>query len=536
MPAGGPIRHSDIPAVGLRITAVDESWSPLPLEGNMPLRIKCRCGQELVLRYSEWTYILSGILLLGMAVNAVALCVLYFRLNSIEASLRGRAGATALLEERAALPLLSPGGSRDEEEGGGEPGGALSVAERGEAPSPARQPQAEGELMPTLRREDRAGWAGSPPTAGASVSLLEQLELLEPPPVPPEELAPIGLQRLVEGPPLLRLMLLRMGAAEPLFPWAFLLDPDPALRRAALEQVLELPPPEGKLKERIVRFLLPAVERLREKPQGRGLLERLGIAAPAAAAPASQPAPDGAIHLATSDWKALQEESERLLASLPQSRQLLERFAAAEARGIDLLLAVDSTKSMEAALHDIKPMVSWLLPALGWGLPGTRIALLLYKDEVEEVIGFSSTPAKDVLPRLLSLLAEGGGDVPEGLLAALQGALELGRFDWREEAMKHVIFLGDGPPRYSELRALKHLAAAAHRQGGFAIHALGLTPREGRTSIPFFSDLARSGGGHTATCDAETLGVEILTCLLGEANRESWQTLRPRLEQLFVGG
>ena len=53
----------------------------------------------------------------------------------------------------------------------------------------------------------------------------------------------------------------------------------------------------------------------------------------------------------------------------------------------------------------------------------------------------------------------------------------------------------------------------ARQQAGFRVHALGVSPKEGRESVPFFAPLAAAGGGRAKTVDPAKLGSEIFLCL-----------------------
>src|SRR5262245_30017209 len=56
----------------------------------MPLRVKCRCGQEVVLRFNEWVHALFGLLVISLIVNGTSLAYIAIRLESS----RGPAEAT----------------------------------------------------------------------------------------------------------------------------------------------------------------------------------------------------------------------------------------------------------------------------------------------------------------------------------------------------------------------------------------------------------------------------------------------------------
>src|SRR5688572_24115940 len=70
----------------------------------MPLRVKCRCGQELVLRYGEWVYVFLGIVLLTVVVNSVALVLLYLRIADVPVPATGNAPVPVVVSPPSAPP------------------------------------------------------------------------------------------------------------------------------------------------------------------------------------------------------------------------------------------------------------------------------------------------------------------------------------------------------------------------------------------------------------------------------------------------
>ena len=52
----------------------------------MAVKVRCRCGQELQLRYGEWVYVLLGLVLLCVVLNALGLLLLYLRLDELQES------------------------------------------------------------------------------------------------------------------------------------------------------------------------------------------------------------------------------------------------------------------------------------------------------------------------------------------------------------------------------------------------------------------------------------------------------------------
>ena len=118
----------------------------------MPVRVRCRCGQELVLRYGEWVYAFLGLALLAVLVNMVALLLLYFRLEEISRSVHSsggvQAGAPAPAppsRPAAAPPAGTPGTGREQSAGGQPSGGSLpKESKTPTAPATPEKPEKTG--------------------------------------------------------------------------------------------------------------------------------------------------------------------------------------------------------------------------------------------------------------------------------------------------------------------------------------------------------------------------------------------------------
>lgn len=493
----------------------------------MPLRVKCRCGQEVVLRYSEWVYLLLGVVLLALVLNTVAVLLLYLDRHENHAP-PGGAGQTEDARRNGAE--APPDGVNKERS---EPTGSSKSAESSNAGPDSGNGSAEKvrtaprASIPSQETASPLRHLGRPTAAAPRRSLLDQLKLLSPPAAEKSESpgggdSPSPYRELVEGAPLLRILLLKRTAGRPELMFAWLVDPDPRIRSLAVEQALALER-QSAVGERQARpFLLAASDDLRAQPRGRELLERFGLGQKGS----RSGVPDA-------HWNDYRTRAKTLLDVFPECSRLQQLMQTVSRNGGELLLAIDTTQSMEAALVEIKSMVKWLLPTLEWGIPGLRVGVLLYKDGVADTAALSASPSIDVLPLLLGLSAEGGDQPPEGLYPALKAALELGRVGWTPKAEKHIVFLGDAPPPRSDKRAFESLARASHREGGYRVHALGFHPQEGRDKVPYFDDLARSGGGRSVTCDEATLGLEVLVCLLGDDAYDALRVVVPELKRFF---
>lgn len=123
--------------------------------------------------------------------------------------------------------------------------------------------------------------------------------------------------------------------------------------------------------------------------------------------------------------------------------------AAAPARQIDVVFAVDTTGSMSGLIDGAKRTV--------WSIAGhvrdndpnadLRIGLVAYRDLGDEYVTrpFPLNGDLDaVFAELSSYRAAGGGDTPENVDAALNDVLH--KMAWRDGAKKLVFVVGDAPP------------------------------------------------------------------------------------------
>jgi hypothetical protein len=335
----------------------------------------------------------------------------------------------------------------------------------------------------------------------------------------------------IDEPPLARLYLLEKEKSDLLFPLAFLSDPDARLQRWALDRALSITPATGSARPEALALLKSSAGRLRESARGKKLLEAFGIRAAEAAREEADPV--GPRERNEELSSLLKEKAAKCLESAP-GRSLRADCAAFSASGMDVVLLVDVSRSMEWGLEGLQRESLWLFPAALWAVPGLRMGLVLYRDDVAAVTGFTAFPGGDLLQLLRDARAEGGGDVPEGVHKAIKAALSLGRFDWRPGAQKHIVLLGDAAPPYGEIEALLSLAGQANRQGGYRFHALSIRPDEGRAAVASYPELALGGGGRAVTVtELQDLGVEIFLSLFSREAEPALRALLPSLRLAF---
>lgn len=512
----------------------------------MPVRVRCRCGQEIVLRYGEWVYVFLGLVLLSVLVNMLALLLLYLRLGDPPPPLPP---AEAVREEQATggaspLPGRSPGDRKPaelEETRDSDSGGKAKAPQR--SASNESRPRGAETGAPAVARPLRSPSEDVPSNALLAhlVDGQEDEESVdsdaEPAaPAPTETGAQTPSQPghpWVDEPEIVRLVLLERSLGTPaLLAHAFLSDPDPRIRRRALDQVSAggLPPSGTVRGSRARRLVGRAAGWLQKDPRGRLLLEAAGLLA------RGNPLEPPAFEDLDGIWQSLRDEAARLLSD--QAVQAVrDHLRGAMTAGLDIVLLVDVTRSMEKPLESLRQEALWMLPALSWALPGSRVGLVLYRDEVEQVVTLSTEPLRDVLDALREARAEGGGDVTEGVHHGLREALSLGRLAWREGAVRNVVVLGDAPPPYPERAGLLLLAGQAAQQGDYRIHALAIpTLDEFHAKAPYLPALGRQGGGRSVVLEStERLGTEVLLCVFPRAAEPAIQQVVPTLERLFAG-
>lgn len=149
---------------------------------------------------------------------------------------------------------------------------------------------------------------------------------------------------------------------------------------------------------------------------------------------------------------------------LPALRQtvIVDR-AAAPLSKFDLALVVDTTGSMTDELNYLKVELDSILDALRRSHPqiDMRVALIAYRDTDDAYITRTFAFTSDI-SALRGHLAEqhagGGGDYPEAVEQAMARAMAL---DWRDDAVRSLLFVADAPPHADDVAATWRSAEVA---------------------------------------------------------------------------
>jgi hypothetical protein len=116
---------------------------------------------------------------------------------------------------------------------------------------------------------------------------------------------------------------------------------------------------------------------------------------------------------------------------------------------VDVVFAVDTTGSMGGLIEGAKRTVWSIATHIRQTEPDAdlRIGLVAYRDIGDDYVtrDFALTGDLDaVFAELSGYQADGGGDTPEDVAAALDGTLH--KMRWRDGAKKLVFLVGDAPP------------------------------------------------------------------------------------------
>lgn len=145
--------------------------------------------------------------------------------------------------------------------------------------------------------------------------------------------------------------------------------------------------------------------------------------------------------------------------------------------GIDLVLVIDTTDSMQSIIDDVKNEVRTFIGNLQSMVPASRVAVVAYRDKGDEYVNkwvdFSFHTDK-VQSFVANLRADGGGDYPEAVYEAVQAAMT--ELSWRKTSRRIMIIIGSSPPHAETMPALLKLVREFKEKNG-AIGAIDVTKR-----------------------------------------------------------
>ena len=173
---------------------------------------------------------------------------------------------------------------------------------------------------------------------------------------------------------------------------------------------------------------------------------------------------------------------------------------------VEVAFVLDTTGSMTGLIEGAKRRIWSIARSIGEGRPrpDLRIALVAYRDVgdayVTQVHPFTSD-MDEVYQALSSFRAEGGGDTPEHVSAALRDAVEA--LPWSgPRALKVIFLVGDAPPHVDYQDGFdyrRHVADAKRR--GIIVDAIQCGGDVQTASV--WREIASAGQGHYAQIDSQ---------------------------------
>jgi hypothetical protein len=134
-------------------------------------------------------------------------------------------------------------------------------------------------------------------------------------------------------------------------------------------------------------------------------------------------------------------------------------------KGLDIVLVIDGTKSMDFVMEDVKARMTQLTVRVRQLVPIARVGVVAFggKGEPLDMQPLTLSNAK-LTTFLASIKAKGGGEWEENTLGALQAAVT--KMDWKPYARKVIVLIGDSPPDKDDFTLLVTLIRDFRRNNG----------------------------------------------------------------------
>lgn len=182
---------------------------------------------------------------------------------------------------------------------------------------------------------------------------------------------------------------------------------------------------------------------------------------------------------------------------------------------VEVIFAIDTTGSMGGLIDGAKEKVWSIANALASGQPrpDLRVGLVAYRDLGDAYVVRSTPLARDlddVYAALMALDADGGGDGPEHVNAALAEAIRSTQWSSGENVLRVIFLVGDAPPHddYDDGLDSSELAREARAKG---IHLNTVRCGSDSTTEHAWRSLASIGGGEFTSIAQDGGVVDIVT-------------------------
>jgi Mg-chelatase subunit ChlD len=139
--------------------------------------------------------------------------------------------------------------------------------------------------------------------------------------------------------------------------------------------------------------------------------------------------------------------------ALPGQSMLVHKTLSLDANPgkADILIAIDTTGSMQPAIDQAKSEATNLVNTVQGMVPDTRFAVVDFRDSGDGAAEYKlrqpmTSTASQVQSAINAMTAGGGGDIPEAYNLVFERATNDGAIGWRSGARQFVVVIGDAPP------------------------------------------------------------------------------------------
>jgi Mg-chelatase subunit ChlD len=134
-------------------------------------------------------------------------------------------------------------------------------------------------------------------------------------------------------------------------------------------------------------------------------------------------------------------------------------------KGLDIVLVIDGTKSMDFVMDDVKARMTQLAIRVRQLVPIARVGVVVFGGKGDPLDLQPLTLSTARLQKFLgSIQAKGGGEWQENTLGAVQAAVN--KMDWKPYARKVIVLIGDSPPEPEDFAPLLAMLRDFRRNNG----------------------------------------------------------------------
>jgi von Willebrand factor type A domain len=134
-------------------------------------------------------------------------------------------------------------------------------------------------------------------------------------------------------------------------------------------------------------------------------------------------------------------------------------------KGLDIVLVIDGTKSMDFVMDDVKARMTQLAIRVRQLVPIARVGVVVFGGKGDPLDLQPLTLSTARLQKFLgSIQAKGGGEWQENTLGAVQAAVT--KMDWKPYARKVIVLIGDSPPEPEDFAPLLAMLRDFRRNNG----------------------------------------------------------------------